>query len=268
MQVGDGGGAPCCALRVEGECVVKIAGLGSKVESIIVENLKNAYRRLPLIIDEWMSVRHLHIADMSPIPVGSPMSGRAPASTAPPLQSQHSSGSFGSFHSADSELDSPPGSDAEAQGDSVGPTPILDAEVDEWRKPRGRERVTLQKTHTIPESELAPFHHLQGKSHKEHHAHLKENPKPEVRDLVKERDWRLRNGHTHPGKSVTLVEDVAQVETIFSERLVLLQLADDGELPPGVVRGSAPDGALRFSARVPTDAPSSFSVCLSVRVSE
>ena len=108
---------PCCALRVEGECVVKIAGLGSKVESIIVENLKNAYRRLPLIIDEWMSVRHLHIADMSPIPVGSPMSGRAPASTAPPLQSQHSSGSFGSFHSADSELDSPPGSDAEAQGD-------------------------------------------------------------------------------------------------------------------------------------------------------
>ena len=125
---------------------------------------------------------------------------------------------------------------------------------------RGRERVTLQKTHTIPESELAPFHHLQGKSHKEHHAHLKENPKPEVRDLVKERDWRLRNGHTHPGKSVTLVEDVAQVETIFSERLVLLQLADDGELPPGVVRGSAPDGALRFSARVPTDAPSSFYV--------
>ena len=116
-EVSDGGGAPCCALRVEGECVVKIAGLGSKVESIIVENLKNAYRRLPLIIDEWMSVRHLHIADMSPIPVGSPMSGRAPASTAPPLQSQHSSGSFGSFHSADSELDSPPGSDAEAQGD-------------------------------------------------------------------------------------------------------------------------------------------------------
>ena len=50
------------------------------------------------------------------------------------------------------------------------------------------------------------------------------------------------------------------METIFSERLVLLQLADDGELPPGVVRGSAPDGALRFSARVPTDAPSSFYV--------
>ena len=97
--------------------MVKIAGLGSKVESIIVENLKNAYRRLPLIIDEWMSVRHLHIADMSPILVGSPMSGRAPAPTAPPLQSQHSSGSFGSFHSADSGLDSPPGSDAEAQGD-------------------------------------------------------------------------------------------------------------------------------------------------------
>ena len=125
---------------------------------------------------------------------------------------------------------------------------------------RGRERVTLQKTRTIPESELAPFHHLQGKSHKEHHAYLKENPKPEVRDLVKERDWRLRNGHTSPGKSVTLVDDVAQVETIFSERSVLLQLADDGELPPGVVRGSGPDGALRFSARIPPEAPSSFYV--------
>lgn len=35
--------------------------------------------------------------------------------------------------------------DAEAQGDSVGPTPILDAEVDEWRKPRGRERVTRRE---------------------------------------------------------------------------------------------------------------------------
>ena len=116
-EVRDGGAAPRCALYVEGECVVKIAGLGSKVESIIVENLKNAYRRLPLIIDEWMSVRHLHVANMSPIPVRSPMSGRPPAPASSPLQSQHSSGSFGSFHSADSELDSPPGSDAEAQSD-------------------------------------------------------------------------------------------------------------------------------------------------------
>ena len=70
---------------------------------------------------------------------------------------------------------------------------------------QGRERVTLQRTQNIPEAELAPFHHLQGKSHKEHHAYLKRNPKPDVRDLVKEREWRLRNGHTSPSKNVTLV---------------------------------------------------------------
>ena len=77
-----GGGT---TIFVQGECVVKITGLGGKVEGNIVENLKNAYRRLPLIVEEWMSVRHLHIADMSPIPVGSPMSGapRLDCPTAP-----------------------------------------------------------------------------------------------------------------------------------------------------------------------------------------
>ena len=83
---------------------------------------------------------------------------------------------------------------------------------------QGRERVTLQRTLNIPEGELAPFHHHQGKSHKEHHAYLKKHPKPDVRDLVKEREWRMRNGHTSPSKSVTLVEDVTQIETVFSER--------------------------------------------------
>ena len=39
-----------------------------------------------------------------------------------------------------------------------------------------------------------------------------------MRDLVKEREWRMRNGHTSPSKSVTLVEDVTQIETVFSER--------------------------------------------------
>ena len=48
---------------------------------------------------------------------------------------------------------------------------------------QGRERVTLQKTHTLPESELAPFHHVQGVSHKEHHEYLVKYPKPAVRDL-------------------------------------------------------------------------------------
>lgn len=77
---------------------------------------------------------------------------------------------------------------------------------------QGRERVTLQKTVSVPECELAPFHHLQGASHKEHHEYLREFPKPEVRDLVKERDWRLRNGHTSPSRTLTVVEDVTRVE--------------------------------------------------------
>ena len=124
---------------------------------------------------------------------------------------------------------------------------------------QGRERVTLQKTVGIPESELAPFHHLQGKSHKEHHAYLKLHPKPEVRDLVKERDWRLRNGHTSASKTVTLIEDVTQVERVFAERKVLLQLADDGELPPSP-DALGPGGKGAFAVAVPNTAPSSFYV--------
>ena len=81
---------------------------------------------------------------------------------------------------------------------------------------QGRERVTLQKTVSVPECELAPFHHLQGASHKEHHEYLREFPKPEVRDLVKERDWRLRNGHTSPSRTLTVVEDVTRVESVFA----------------------------------------------------
>ena len=120
---------------------------------------------------------------------------------------------------------------------------------------QGRERVTLQRTQTIPQAELAPFHHLKGTSHKEHHAYLRENPKPVVRDLVKEREWRLRNGYTSPSKSVTLVEDVTQIEHVFTERRVLVAVA--GEDAPLLSPGRH---EYAFEAAVPRTAPSAFYV--------
>ena len=117
---------------------------------------------------------------------------------------------------------------------------------------QGRERVTLQKTVSVPECELAPFHHLQGASHKEHHEYLREFPKPEVRYLVKERDWRLRNGHTSPSRTLTVVEDVTRVESVFAERRALISAP--AALPVG---SGAP---MAFSAEIPRGAPSSFYV--------
>ena len=114
---------------------------------------------------------------------------------------------------------------------------------------QGRERVTLQKTTSVPECELAPFHHLQGVSHKEHHEYLRKFPKPEVRDLVKEREWRLRNGHVSPSRTLTVVEDVTRVEAVFAERRALAGAAPAGAGP-----------ALPFSAEIPRGAPSSFYV--------
>jgi hypothetical protein len=124
---------------------------------------------------------------------------------------------------------------------------------------QGRERVTLQKTHTLPESELAPFHHTQGVSHKEHHEYLVKYPKPAVRDLVKERDWRLRNGHTSPSRTVTVVTDVTRVETVFSERRVVMDLTEVHTTRDSGGR-HCEETAASFSAAIPPTAPSSFYV--------
>ena len=49
-------------VRVQGECVVRIAGVGGKVESIIVQNLMNAYKKLPEIVGEWVATRETRLA--------------------------------------------------------------------------------------------------------------------------------------------------------------------------------------------------------------
>ena len=114
-------------IRVQGECVVRIAGLGGKVESIIVQNLKNAYKKLPEIVHEWVATRETRFATpasgfasgFASIPVGiQPAPSRSatsvatvvletPSVTSPRLiraSSVESEGSDSgaSFHSADS----------------------------------------------------------------------------------------------------------------------------------------------------------------------
>ena len=54
------------SIRVQGECVVRIAGLGGKVEAIIVQNLKNAYGKLPDIVSEWVATREARVAATRP----------------------------------------------------------------------------------------------------------------------------------------------------------------------------------------------------------
>ena len=54
------------SIRVQGECVVRIAGLGGKVEAIIVQNLKNAYGKLPDIVGEWVATRAARVAATRP----------------------------------------------------------------------------------------------------------------------------------------------------------------------------------------------------------
>ena len=50
-------------IRVHGECVVRIAGLGGKVESVIVQNLRNAYKKLPEIVHEWVATRETRLTE-------------------------------------------------------------------------------------------------------------------------------------------------------------------------------------------------------------
>jgi hypothetical protein len=50
-------------IRVQGECVVRIAGLGGKVESVIVQNLRNAYKKLPEIVHEWVATRETRLTE-------------------------------------------------------------------------------------------------------------------------------------------------------------------------------------------------------------
>lgn len=109
-------------LRVEGECVVKITGLGGKIESIIVENLTRSYRRLPDIVAEWMTVREAMLANPQP---------RAPPAVHAPTvhagdegddesfsPTESDAGSSSSFLSAESDLGSV--SDASGNGERDG----------------------------------------------------------------------------------------------------------------------------------------------------
>lgn len=118
----------------------------------------------------------------------------------------------------------------------------------------GRERVVLQKTSNIAETDLAPFMHVQGTSHREHQEYLKVHPRPEVRDRVKEREWRARMGRTDSNKHVTIIDDVVQTESIVHQKVVVFK-------SPGGSAGTIPSGIKHkheFEFKIPDAAPSSF----------
>ena len=149
-------------IRVRGECVVRIAGLGGKVEAVIVQNLKNAYGKLPDIVGEWMATRETRIAlyegfsgldpgGIEPAPsldaghVSTTVSLSRTTSSegvrAPTAEREDSgSDSAGSFHSADSfdSTSSRPGGADETRepargwdGRAVGGAPTSDGPSDD-----------------------------------------------------------------------------------------------------------------------------------------
>lgn len=120
-----------CVIKVKGECVVRITGLGSRIESIIVSNLKNAYARLPAIVDEWLAIRSARMGLGLPSTSGyQPTSSTSDTHAAgtnllraesnqsdDSVETNSDSDSAGSFHSAGSFESAASGS-----GRSVGDT--------------------------------------------------------------------------------------------------------------------------------------------------
>lgn len=129
-------------LHVKGECVVKITGLGGKIESVIVENLKRSYQRLPEIIAEWMTVREAMLANPQP---KAPPHVRAPTAGSEGDDESHSptesdAGSTSSFASANSEIGSLSGTSADGSVDGSHSNPFEAARDNTRRDSRDRSK--------------------------------------------------------------------------------------------------------------------------------
>ncbi len=129
-------------LHVKGECVVKITGLGGKIESVIVENLKRSYQRLPEIIAEWMTVREAMLANPQP---KAPPHVRAPTAGSEGDDESHSptesdAGSTSSFASANSEIGSLSGTSADGSVDGSHSNPFEATRDNTRRDSRDRSK--------------------------------------------------------------------------------------------------------------------------------
>ena len=129
-------------LHVKGECVVKITGLGGKIESVIVENLKRSYQRLPEIIAEWMTVREAMLATPQP---KAPPHVRAPTAGSEGDDESHSptesdAGSTSSFASANSEIGSLSGTSADGSVDGSHSNPFEATRDNTRRDSRDRSK--------------------------------------------------------------------------------------------------------------------------------
>jgi hypothetical protein len=116
---------PGTVIRVRGECVVNVPGLGGKIESIIVQNLREAYEKLPDVVDEWIQMRERamrlgdvprNLVSLGPPDAVSRVSDATTSDASPRARSIDSTNSEGgdSFHSASSFGSAR--SDADARG--------------------------------------------------------------------------------------------------------------------------------------------------------
>ena len=133
-------------LHVKGECVVKITGLGGKIESVIVENLKRSYQRLPEIIAEWMTVREAMLANPQP---KAPPHVRAPTAGSEGDDESHSptesdAGSTSSFASANSEIGSVSGTSADGSVDGSHSNPFEATRDNTRRDSRDRSKTASE----------------------------------------------------------------------------------------------------------------------------
>ena len=81
---GVNGGGARCVIRARGECVVAVTGLGTQIEHVIVNNLKQSYARQPEVMTHWLHMRRNGIdPNLAPMPPLSTPPEPAPSASDP-----------------------------------------------------------------------------------------------------------------------------------------------------------------------------------------
>mmetsp|Transcript_51362 Transcript_51362/g.164206 ORF Transcript_51362/g.164206 Transcript_51362/m.164206 type:complete len:423 (-) Transcript_51362:32-1300(-) len=86
-----------CRQSLQGDCIVKLAGVGGVIERIIVGELQKTYQQLPALVEQWLIVRESHMDDAALKVAAGPEAGPARGGDAEALPSggdiRHAGGS-------------------------------------------------------------------------------------------------------------------------------------------------------------------------------